>query len=418
MVYTKTPRATVRYIIWSTLIAGFALVTSTAMADPPVATATPLDTTIEIGTQESQEPETTRVFNFEDVPANKHVPLIRALFDQGGYQLLDTVGETIVVPFANRNLYIMKFALSPNDTMYFVNDSGTPTLYIPQDGYLENATVSGAKWYPFSEKFHPTTPVFLGIAPSYTEFIDTGWDSETVLYGGYYGTRPSPSEEVFVPSSGWTLFSSGRPYYSWRDYRQYVLIHPSSYHFGFSNRPIYSIGPRPYSGHVFQGCVTYPRNNNRPDYNRPKIRPSNGNERHDFYGNSPRYSGNHGDRDNQSGYGKPGVRDGTNSIIGNHPFNGSRPDSHDNDNDPPRFMGKPNFVESRDRTPGLVVDKPNRNSGSKPSSQKEVRPDRDRDKDRISGGRTPGGGRTAPSGRTPGGGRSSQSGVRGGRGNR
>ena len=31
---------------------------------------------------------------------NRKVPITRAIFDQGGYQLLDDVGETIVVPFA------------------------------------------------------------------------------------------------------------------------------------------------------------------------------------------------------------------------------------------------------------------------------------------------------------------------------
>ncbi|MBC7806256.1 MAG: hypothetical protein H7145_08905, partial [Akkermansiaceae bacterium] len=184
----KALLTTRRAIMGAMLVAGFAAVTGDAIADPPVSMASPQNTATQAGPGGNLG--TAGVFNFRDVPANQHVPLIRAAFDQGGYQLFDAVGETIVVPFVNQDLYVMKFALSPNDTTYFVNDNGVPILYVPRSGYLENATVPGAKWYPFSENFHPTTPVFLGIAPSYTEFIDTDWHPDTVLSGGYYGARP------------------------------------------------------------------------------------------------------------------------------------------------------------------------------------------------------------------------------------
>ena len=90
------------------------------------------------------------------------MPLTRAVFDQNGYQLFDTVGETILVPFTNNNLYVMKFAPSPDGTLYLVNQGDVPVLYVPAGGYLENAAVAGARWYPFPDEFRPAQPVFLG----------------------------------------------------------------------------------------------------------------------------------------------------------------------------------------------------------------------------------------------------------------
>lgn len=388
---TQRMRAAVsRGVIGATLIAGLATVARVAMADPPVATAPLRGAASPADLQDVAPPDASgmaRVFPFTDVPANQHVPLIRAVFDQGGYQLFDTAGETIVVPFADRNLYVMKFAVSPNDAMYFVNDDGTPILYVPRNGYLENATVPGAKWYPFSETFHPTSPVFLGIAPSYTEFVDTNWYPETALYGGYYGARPFATGGLFVPSPGLTLYFGTRPYYSWRDYRQYVIVPLSPYRFGYANRPIYSVGSRPRNGQIFLGCVPYPNSPSRPRNGSP------------FANGGTIY---YGDRDGSS------VRD-DHSNWGNH---GIR-DRDDTGNTGARFTGKPNFLDSRDRAPGPVFDRPsggrpgesrpggNRPMGSRPNDTPIGRPGMTNgprpDGNRRDGGRTPGGTRRGAS---------------------
>src|SRR5207247_9122596 len=52
------------------------------------------------------------VYQWQDVPQGQQVPVSRATFDQGGYQVYAASGETIVVPFANQNLYAMKFGRS------------------------------------------------------------------------------------------------------------------------------------------------------------------------------------------------------------------------------------------------------------------------------------------------------------------
>src|SRR5262245_21015932 len=56
------------------------------------------------------------VFNWQDVPRGQQVPISRAVFDQGGYQLYAASGETIVVPFVSQNLYAMKFGRSNSGT--------------------------------------------------------------------------------------------------------------------------------------------------------------------------------------------------------------------------------------------------------------------------------------------------------------
>ena len=194
------------------------------------------------------------VFNWAEIPQDQRVPVTRVSFDQGGYQVYDTVGETIVVPFANKNLYVMKFAVSPDDTMFFENTNGAPVLYVPQNGYLENATVPGAKWYPFSEKFHPAEPVFLGIAPSYPVFVGLGWYPQTILYGGYYGHTSFIEGGVFLPSIGLSFFIGGHPYYGYSGYRNYIFDHPAPYHVGYFNRDVYRFAGRPIGvDHRFYG---------------------------------------------------------------------------------------------------------------------------------------------------------------------
>ena len=244
------------------VIAGIAAFTGAASADPPVSMAPPVGTAVSTGIAGNDTAGNTapaNVFNYMEIPANQNVPLSRVVFDQGGYQLFDTAGETIVVPFTNQNLYVMQFAVSPNRTMFFVNNNGTPTLYVPQNGYLENATVPGAKWYPFSLKFHPATPVFLGIAPSYREYVDFGWYPRTVIYGGYYSERPFFAGAIFAPSFGLSFVIGGRPYCGWHEYHDYVVYHPAPYQINYYNKTVYNVvnvrGPR--DGHDFHGYSGY-----------------------------------------------------------------------------------------------------------------------------------------------------------------
>ena len=68
------------------------------------------------------------MYKWQDVPVGQQVGIARAQFDQGGYQLVTDTGDTIVVPFVNQNLYVMRFGRSNGQT-YFVNENGAPTLY-------------------------------------------------------------------------------------------------------------------------------------------------------------------------------------------------------------------------------------------------------------------------------------------------
>ena len=217
-----------------------------AYADSPVTMAPPVQAP---STQPADADNASQdtVFKWTEVPQNQQVTITRAVFDRGGYQLYDNVGETIVVPFTDQNLYVMKFGRSTNGHMYFVNDGSTPVLYVPKDGYLENATVSGAHWYPFPKDFHSAQPVYLGIAPSYSAFIGMGWYPGMNCWGGYYSNSAFVSGAVFLPTLGLFFEIGGHPYYGWGSYHSYFLGHPAPYHVAFFHRDFYHWANRPYS---------------------------------------------------------------------------------------------------------------------------------------------------------------------------
>jgi hypothetical protein len=171
-------------------------------------------------------PQGENVYPWQDVPVGQKVPIVRGVFDQGGYQLFAQSGETIVVPFQNQNMYVMKFGVEDNG-MYFLNDGKAPTLYLPRSGYLENAAASNAKWYPFSKDFAYTgRPVYMGIAPSWSAYTGMGWYPGMVYYGGYWGYNPWTPGIAFVATPGLMINIGGRPYYGWNSYSTYYRSNP------------------------------------------------------------------------------------------------------------------------------------------------------------------------------------------------
>jgi len=163
-----------------------------------------------------------QVYNWTEVPVNQQVPIQRAVFDGGGYQLSSSEG-TIVVPFANQNMYVMKFGQSPNGTEYFVNSGSYPTLYLPSNGYLDNAGQNGARWYPFPQSYAYNNPVYVSPAPSYSAYQGMGWYPGMSSYGGYYGYSPL---SIIGPMVGLHYLIHGSPYYGWNSYHSYYNSHP------------------------------------------------------------------------------------------------------------------------------------------------------------------------------------------------
>ena len=163
-----------------------------------------------------------QVYNWTDVPVGQQVPIQRAVFDGGGYQLFSQEG-TIVVPFANQNLYVMKFGQSPNGGEYFVNNGSVPTLYLPSGGYLDNAAQNGARWYPFPQNYNYNGPVYVGLAPSWSAYHSMGWYPGMSSYGGYYGYSPL---SIIGPMVGLHFLIGGSPYYGWNSYHSYYNSHP------------------------------------------------------------------------------------------------------------------------------------------------------------------------------------------------
>ena len=215
------------------------------MAPPanPVTISQPMDQNSQYAGQSGGQISSGQngVYNWTEVPVNRQVQITRAVFDQGGYQLYSPQG-TIVVPFANQNMYVMKFGQSQNGGMYFVNSGQFPTLYIPQGGYLDNAAQPGAHWYPFPQNYAYSQPVYVGLAPSWSAFSGMGWYPGMSYYGGYYGYSPY---SILGPMIGLHFLIGGSPYYGWNSYHSYYVGHPYGYApMRVVNRTVYSQASR------------------------------------------------------------------------------------------------------------------------------------------------------------------------------
>jgi hypothetical protein len=190
-------------------------------------------------------PASAGIYDWHDVPTGQQVSITRGIFDQGGYQLFARSGETVVVPFTNQNMYVMKFGRSGSGDMYFVNDGSTPTLYVPNGGYLENASAQNARWYPFPQNYVYERPVYVGLAPTWADFVGMGWYPGMAYYGGYWGYRPWAPGLFYTPMVGLNINIGGRPYYGWDSYHTYYRSNPAN---RVTLRPTYnyaSVGRRP-----------------------------------------------------------------------------------------------------------------------------------------------------------------------------
>ncbi|MES2460241.1 MAG: hypothetical protein V4671_06640 [Armatimonadota bacterium] len=193
----------------------------------PINTAPPVTG----GAQQGAAPTGENVFDWHDVPTGEQIPVTRGVFDQSGYQLFAGSGETIVVPFANQNMYVMRFGKSTSGGMYFTSDGKIPTLYVPNGGYLENAVAQGAKWYPFPQNYAYTQPVYMGIAPSWSAYTGMGWYPGMAYYGGYWSPHPygyGGGISPFVAMVGLSMLINNRPYYGWNSYQNYYRSNPGS----------------------------------------------------------------------------------------------------------------------------------------------------------------------------------------------
>ena len=189
------------------------------------------------------------VYNWQDVPANQQVAIVRGQFDQGGYQLVTDSGDTIVVPFTNQNLYVMRFGRSNGQT-YFTNENGAPTLYLAQGFGLANAAAQGANWYPLPTNFNYQQPVYVGVAPSWNDYLGMGWYPGMAVYGGMYGYNPY--HPIWMP--GFYINIGGSPYYGWGGYHSYYTSHPGYYHTTYgSNRGYYNTMTRGTGSYRYTG---------------------------------------------------------------------------------------------------------------------------------------------------------------------
>ncbi len=193
------------------------------------------------------------VYQWQDVPVNQDVPITRATFDQGGYQIFAQSGETIVVPFANNNMYVMKFGRSSGQA-YFRNEDGVPTLYLrPGDG-LENAAAQGARWYPIPQDYAYSRPMYVALAPTWNDYVGMGWYPGMNYYGGMWGYSPY---NHFAWMPGWYISVGGHRYSDYNSYHSYYTSTPGY----FRSRVVYNNynTARGISGRTFGGTGSFNR---------------------------------------------------------------------------------------------------------------------------------------------------------------
>src|SRR5579871_1978741 len=167
-------------------------------------------------------PQAAGVYQWQDVPLNQQVPIVRATFDQGGYQIFVSTGEVIVVPFVNQNLYVMKFGRT-NGQPYFVNEGAAPVLYLSPGGYLENAAAQNTRWYPIPSDYAYSQPMYVSMAPSWADYTAMGWYPGMAYYGGMWGYNPYAH---FAWMPGFYISIGGARYTTYGNYRTYYTSNP------------------------------------------------------------------------------------------------------------------------------------------------------------------------------------------------
>ena len=176
-------------------------------------------------TQHTYSPPVANVYDWHTAPLGQRIPVERAQFNQEGYQI-STPDGIIVVPFSNQNLYVMKFAHSFDGQTYFVNQGDAPTLYLTGGFGLENTAAQGALWYPLPPNYQPQNPVYVGLAPSWSEYQSMGWYPGMTYYGGLVSPFYHPGLIFHTWTPGYIVNIGGRPYTNYRSYANYYRATP------------------------------------------------------------------------------------------------------------------------------------------------------------------------------------------------
>ncbi len=175
--------------------------------------------------QHEYSPPVSNVFDWRSVPRGQRLPVERAAFDREGYQITTPDG-TILVPFANQNLYVMKFARSFRGGTYFVNQGDAPVLYLADGFGLQNAAAQNAVWYPLPPAYQPQNPVYVGLAPSWNDYTGMGWYPGMAYYGGVVSPFYRPGLIFHAWTPGYRVNIGGRNYANYRAYTNYYRKTP------------------------------------------------------------------------------------------------------------------------------------------------------------------------------------------------
>jgi len=182
---------------------------------------------------------TASEYSWNLAPVDQHITILRATFDKGGYQLRTASGNLIVVPFSERNMFVMKFALTEDGGTYFVNSGSAPVLYMPADGYVENATLRGSFWYPFNRQFRPEMPVYAAVAPNWPAFTSMSWYRGMKCSGSFWTDTQFGPKGLVIPAVGLAYVVDGRRIEGWQKFRDWSQAHPSANRIAYADAGLY-----------------------------------------------------------------------------------------------------------------------------------------------------------------------------------
>lgn len=172
-------------------------------------------------------------FYWTEVPVNQKVMISAAAFYPEGFELIDTAGHKILVPFnfGAHHLFVMKFGVSPDNTLFFMNHGDYPILYLPTDSYLVNGLWGDVRWYPFTPSFHPTQPVFISVTPAFPGYMAMKWYPGMYFYGGFWSGTPWKSGQRFPATPGLEIIIGSLRFDNWKSFINYWKAHPSDRNF-------------------------------------------------------------------------------------------------------------------------------------------------------------------------------------------
>ena len=165
-----------------------------------------------------------RAYNWTEVPAGSRCQFSAPSLTRAAISSIQPQG-TIVVPFANQNLYVMKFGQSYNGGMYFINNGQYPTFYLPAGRRTSTMQPSRERTGTRSRKTMPIRSLYMSVLRQVGPH-SRGWAGIPAC-PTTAATGATVPYSMIGPMVGLHFLIGGSPYYGWNSYHSYYYSgHP------------------------------------------------------------------------------------------------------------------------------------------------------------------------------------------------